>query len=144
MLPAEALTTYGLLTVSIVALWFRPKPGRCGVLSYIWLVLFLASAAVGLWAGLIILTALPFIAALCLCTYLLNNATPGTHHRVAGIIGVALLSAAFMAHLAPGFNNYKAISAVTFSRGSWPYTQYFNYDKALIGLALGRARSSSA
>lgn len=41
-----------------------------------------------------------------------------------------------MAHVVPGFANYKVISDVTFSAGALPYNQYFNYDKALIGLAL--------
>ena len=36
MLPADALATYGLLTASIVALWFRPRPGTRGWSSYIW------------------------------------------------------------------------------------------------------------
>ena len=136
MLPADALATYGLLTASIVALWFPPRPGLRGWVSQLWSALFLVSAVVGLWAGLIELLALPFIAAFALYAYILGYAPPWTHQHVAAIVGVIVFSAMFMAHLAPGFNNYKAISAVTFSRGASAYTQYFNYDKALIGLVL--------
>lgn len=136
MLPVDALPTYGLFTASIVALWFRPRPGPGGWLANIWLAPFLTSVVVGLWAGLIELAALPFIAAFVLCAYLLGNAKLGTHQRVAGIVAVVVLSAGFMVHVVPGFTNYKAISEVTFSGGASPYTQYFNYDKALIGLVL--------
>lgn len=136
MLPVDALPTYGLLAASIMALWFRPRPGPRGWLANIWLAPFLTSVVVGLWAGLIELAALPFIAAFVLCAYLLGNAKLGTHQRVAGIVAVVVLSAAFMAHVVPGFANYKVISDATFSTGALPYSQYFNYDKALIGLAL--------
>ncbi|MBA3494109.1 MAG: CPBP family intramembrane metalloprotease, partial [Gammaproteobacteria bacterium] len=132
----NAIFTYSFLTASIAALWFRPrtKP-HCG-LSDVSLFPFLASLAVGLWAGFITLVALPFIAVFFLSAYIF--ATDGTVHyqRGAAIVAIIVLSAGFMAHVVPGFANYKVISDVTFSAGALPYSQYFNYDKALIGLAL--------
>ncbi|MCI0627752.1 MAG: hypothetical protein L0387_39905, partial [Acidobacteria bacterium] len=136
MLPPEVLTTYGLLTASIVALWFRLRTRPHPWLADVWLFPFLASLAVGLWAAFITPVALLFIAAFFLSSYLVAIGWAAAYQRRAAIVAIIALSAGFMTHVVPGFANYKVISDATFSTGALPYTQYFNYDKALIGLAL--------
>ncbi len=132
----NALTTYGLLTASIVALWFRPRTRPHPGLADVWLFPFLASLAVGLWAGFVTPVALPFIAVFFLSVYLVGADRAAPYQRRAAIVAIIVLSVGFMTHVVPGFANYKVISDVTFSAGALPYNQYFNYDKALIGLAL--------
>jgi hypothetical protein len=39
-----------------------------------------------------------------------------------------------MMHGVPGFHNYKVMSDVVLSAGAIPYSKYFNYDKATVGL----------
>ncbi|MCI0559699.1 MAG: CPBP family intramembrane metalloprotease [Nitrososphaera sp.] len=96
----------------------------------------MASLAFGLWAGFITPVALPFIAVFFVSTYLVTTHDVAHYQRGAAIVAIIVLSAGFMTHVVPGFANYKVISHVTFSTGALPYSQYFNYDKALIGLAL--------
>ncbi|MCI0562064.1 MAG: hypothetical protein MN733_26550, partial [Nitrososphaera sp.] len=136
MLSLNALTTYGLLTASIVALWFRARPGSHLRLADIWIFPFLASLAVGLSASFITPLALPFIAVFFLSAYIVATDRVAPYQRRAAIVAIIVLSAGFMTHVVPGFANYKVISHVTFSAGAMPYSQYLNYDKALIGLAL--------
>ena len=136
MLPPDVLTTYGLLTASIVALWFRPRIRPHPGLADVWLFPFLASLAVGFSAGYITLLALPFIAVLFISAYLIGADRAADYQRGASTVAIIVLSAGFTTHVVPGFVNYKVISDVTFSTGALPYSQYFNYDKALIGLAL--------
>lgn len=136
MLPLDVLTTYGLLTASIVALWFRPQTRPRPWLADVWLFPFLASLAVGLSASFITPLALPFIAVFFLSAYLVATDRAAPYQRRAAIVAIIVLSVGFMTHVVPGFANYKVISDVTFSAGALPYSQYFNYDKALIGLAL--------
>ena len=97
---------------------------------------FIASLGVGLWAGFVTPLALPFIAIFFVAAYLVATDRAVHYQRGAAIVAIIVLSAGFMTHVVPGFANYKVISDVTFSAGALPYTQYFNYDKALIGLAL--------
>ncbi len=110
----------------------RPYAG----LAAVWLLPFLASLAVGFGAGFVTTVALPFIAVFFFTAYIVGTDRAVPYQRRAAIVAIIVLSAGFMTHVVPGFANYKVISDVTFSPGALPYSQYFNYDKALIGLAL--------
>jgi len=128
------LLTYGLLTLALIALWVpdRAQPQRRVPL---WAVLFAASLVSALWAGYVTLIALPFIAGFGLATYVFARAHRRSRQLLAAVIIVAL-AVGFMMHGLPGFHNYKVLSGVVLSVGAIPYSQYFNYDKAVLGLFL--------
>lgn len=51
-------------------------------------------------------------------------------------VAVVAASLALMAHVVPGFSNVLIVKDANVSRGGVPFTLYFNFDKALIGLFL--------
>ncbi len=56
--------------------------------------------------------------------------------RVPLAIAVVVASLALMAHVVPGFSNLLIVKDAIVSRDGAPFTLYFNFDKALIGLFL--------
>jgi membrane protease YdiL (CAAX protease family) len=56
--------------------------------------------------------------------------------RVPLAIAVVLASLGLMAHVVPGFSNVLIVKDAIVSRDGVPFTLYFNFDKALIGVML--------
>jgi membrane protease YdiL (CAAX protease family) len=128
------MTTYALLMLSVIALWipdpwpaWRWRPQVASALFVAALGCALAAGIVG-WKGTIAATAM-----LAAC-YAFPRLPRGTLLRWTCGAAVFVLSALLMAHALDGFANVKILSDVRFSADALPYTQYLNFDKALIGL----------
>jgi membrane protease YdiL (CAAX protease family) len=128
--------TYGLLGFAIATLWI---PGRVfwlpGGVNY-WIIPFTLSLGFGLSAGFVHPVALCSITLFGWACYSFSiQSSHGVVRTLMGIL-IGLFSIGLMTHGVPGFSNPIVIAAVVLSPGAIPYTQYVNFDKALIGLCL--------
>ena len=126
--------TYGLLMLSVVALWipdpwpaWRWSPQIASASFVAALVCALAAGIVG-WRGVV---AAAVMLGAC---YAFPRRPRGTLLRWTCGAAIIVLSALLMAHALAGFANVKVLSGVRFSADAVPYTQYLNFDKALVGL----------
>jgi membrane protease YdiL (CAAX protease family) len=133
--------TFGLLTLALAALWLpeRQRGGEDGVssrASRLWMGALGAAVGCGLlfelldWRGLIAIVAMGTIS-----WGVYRQTLPVTVRAVCGA-GVVVLAAGLALHVVPGFNNPKVISDVVLSPNAAPYSEYLNFDKAVVGLFL--------
>jgi len=119
------LVSYGLLALTVIALWLRP---------WWWLAVFVLFIAVSLWQGLMTPVALIPV---CITGGLYfgfaryANTTPV---RLALLIILSLLSVAFGVHAFPGFSYWEVVETVKLSDSSAGYTMRYYLDKPLIGV----------
>jgi CAAX protease family protein len=131
--PAAA-ATYGLLTLAIIALWIPSQVSSLPKGLGLWIIPLIVSLGIGLSAGFVHLPALLPITILGLACYLFSvRAGSGAIRALAGAV-IVLLSIGLLAHIVPGFSNFKVISDAILSTGGIAYTKYLNFDKALVGL----------
>jgi membrane protease YdiL (CAAX protease family) len=67
-----------------------------------------------------------------LMCHLYSHSKTGSANTLLGI-GILLFASALMLHLVPGFNNPILIDGVAVSPAAPLYTQYLNFDKAVVG-----------
>jgi uncharacterized protein len=122
---------YVCLSAAIVSLWLTRGFNR-----YITVAAFLVLAiGSGFVAGVLSPQAgLPIVAYAALCQAYGLRLTQGM--RVPLAIAVVIASLALMAHVVPGFSNPLIVKDALVSPDAVPFTLYFNFDKALIGLFL--------
>ena len=130
--PAAAVT-YGFLTLSIIALWIPSYVSSLPKTLGLWIIPFIVSLGIGLSAGFVHLPALLPITILGLACYFFSVKPSRAIRALAGAV-IVLLSIGLLAHIVPGFSNFKVISDAIISTGGIAYTKYLNYDKALVGL----------
>lgn len=131
----SAVATFGLLSLSIAALWVR-IPGRLFTAIGSWTVPFLLSLGFALDGDYVSPRGLIFIVLFGLvCWLYVEYRQRGLIRWFTGVM-IILLSAGFMVHILPGFSSYQAIPGTVLSPGAIPYARYINYDKPLIGLFL--------
>jgi hypothetical protein len=126
--PAAA-ATYGLLTLSIIALWIPSQVSSLPKGLVLWIIPFIVSLGIALSAGFVHLPALLPITILGLACYLFSvKAGSGAIRALAGAV-IVLLSIGLLAHIVPGFSNFKVISDAILSTGGIAYTKYLNSTK---------------
>lgn len=131
----SAVVTFGLLSLSIAALWVR-IPGRLFTAIGSWTVPFLLSLGFALDGDYVSPRGLIFIVLFGLvCWLYVAYRQRGLIRWFTGVM-IILLSAGFMVHVLPGFSSYQAIPETVLSPGAIPYARYIHYDKPLIGLFL--------
>lgn len=122
---------YICLSAAIVSLWLTRGFNRLITIAA-FLTLAISS---GFIAGVLSPTALLPIAVFgVLCWAYSLRLTQRMRAPLA--IAVVVASLALMAHVVPGFSNLLIVKDAIVSRGGVPFTLYFNFDKALIGLFL--------
>ena len=128
--------TFGLLALSICAVWLPPIPvgKRFNVPG--WLLLFVAAILSGLAAGYLTWPALPAIAFLGIVAHLARSPTARRVQRIAYGALTAVTALALALHVLPGFKNPALIANVKFSPEAAPFTQYASFDKAAAGLII--------
>jgi membrane protease YdiL (CAAX protease family) len=134
MTHQDMALTYGVLMLSIASLWLPAPHRELNTVGY-WAVLLLISLVAGLAAGFVNPMAVLLSAAFGLACYLWARPSHQAVKVSAGVL-IVVFSVGFMAHLVPGFANPQAISDAVLSPGGMPYTQYWTFDKALVGLFL--------
>ncbi|GAB5411049.1 MAG: CPBP family intramembrane metalloprotease [Chlamydiales bacterium] len=124
--PLQSLT-FLFMIFAILSLWIHKTP-------YLWGSLFGASYLIGSVAGIVQLKAL-FSIVLLLGSYLfLQTENPKSWLRLLPTMIITLISFGLIFHRIPGFTNWLLFRDISLSPNSYPYTLFWNYDKALIGL----------
>lgn len=119
--------TYIVLILAIISLWIKR--------SYaVWGTLFIAAVIVGFLQARLQWLAIPSILALALLCYLSFKKNSLFSVRLLAGILLCILSLLLGLHQLPGFNNLKVLSSVVLSPNAYPYSLYFNFDKAMIGI----------
>lgn len=137
MLPEQlsAVATFGLLSLSVAALWVRISGHLFARIGF-WSIPFVLSLGFAFEAGVVTPRGVPFIVLFGLASWLY------THYQQVRLIrwftGIVILLVAlgFTVHVLPGFSSYTAIPEAVLSLGAIPYARYLTYDKPLIGLFL--------
>jgi hypothetical protein len=132
-LPLPAIFTFTLLGAAIAAAWMKPvRFGKAAIAP--WAVLFLASLASAVAAGIVQPAGLPILAITVTSAHAWRNAE---RPRPRLMFGTVLLLTVFAlgTHKLPGFTNPVILSGA-FSQDAPPFTQYLNYDKGAAGLIL--------
>lgn len=123
----SSYTTYFFLLLSIISLWFK----RAYV---VWGSLFLVALVLGLIEARLQWFAIPIILGFALlCIIAFKQKFPPGLRILSGTL-VCMLSLLLGQHQLPGFNNLKVLSNITFSPNAYPYTLYYNFDTAIVGL----------
>ena len=128
--------TFGLLALSICAVWIPPFPIGERVVVPAWKVLFVAAIASGLVAGSLKWPALPALAFLGIVTYLAGRTGASRAQRIIFGTLTAVAALALALHRLPGFENPVLIANARFTPDAAPFTQYANFDKAAAGLII--------
>jgi uncharacterized protein len=132
-LPPPVLVTYGFLLLAIVGLWVRPV---------VWVTALLGAVGCGSWSGVLTGPAVVWPALLTGACWLYRTgqgeAAASLRRRLQLPAAAVVVTLAFLlgAHLLPGFHNPVLARDLVLSAGAAPYTQYLNFDKALVGLLL--------
>ena len=132
LLPPPVIITYGFLLLAIVGLWVRPV---------VWMAALLGAVGCGYWSGVLTGPAVVWPALLTGACWLYRTgqgAPASSRRRLQLPTAAVVVILAFLlgAHLLPGFHNPVLVRDRVLSAGASPYTQYLNFDKALVGLLL--------
>jgi membrane protease YdiL (CAAX protease family) len=128
--------TFGLLALSICAVWIPPIPLGKRFDVPAWQLLFVAAIASGLAAGYLTWPALPALAFLGIVAYLAERTAASRVQRIVFGALTAVTALALALHRLPGFANPVLIADAKFSPDAAPFTQYANFDKAAAGLII--------
>jgi membrane protease YdiL (CAAX protease family) len=135
MMTNPVIITYGLLTLSLIALWVPIKANLFRTI-HLWQVLCVGAIGCGLLFGFVhIIGVLPIIGLAIACYIVVQEQLSPIIRIVAGI-GVFILSVGLSVHIMPGFSNPKVIVDVVFSKGGIPFSKHLNFDKTVVGLFL--------
>lgn len=126
--PLSAFT-FALLILAAILLWSPPRR------RHWWCPCFLAAMALGWLAGRVTVLGLAWLALLGIMAFAQSWLSVRWEKRADGLILFAL-GALMMTRYFPGFDNWKVVDAVLISSDAIPYTQYFNFNKASVGLLL--------
>jgi hypothetical protein len=134
-ISASAAITFGLLTLSLIALWI-PKRSFYNLYKGLdlWVLLFIFSLGFGLSANFVHVVALiPIIVLGVSCKFLGDKSYKRLARSISPIL-ILVISVGMIAHLIPGFSNPIIISNLVITEGAIPFTLYLNFDKSLVGL----------
>lgn len=133
-LPAPVLASFAALGLAMAALW-APRVWSGPQAASWWVLPFAAALLVAQSSGLVDtwgLAALFVFVAACR----LGSHAPDGALRGFALAAVLAMSAGFLAHALPGFDNPRVLDGVRLSADSAPYTKYLNFDKGAMGLLL--------
>lgn len=128
--------TYGLLGMSICAVWLKTDPIKklSGLPS--WLILFIAALISGLMENYVTLVGIGVTGLLGAASYVVMRSESVQWQRIICGALTILMAVVLCMHKMPGFDNPVLIWNIKFSPDSIPYTQYLNFDKGMVGLIL--------
>jgi membrane protease YdiL (CAAX protease family) len=134
--PATILT-FSLLTLALLALWLPPLCSSAGWKDeWRWIIPFVLAVVAGLVSGVVHVAGVAVILAYAGACRAVRNPSLAQPLRVlAGALLVGI-SISLMLHIAPGFQNPRAIDRVVLSPDGVPFTKHLNFDKAVVGLFL--------
>ncbi len=127
--------TYGLLSLSLIALWLPAKKIKRFPVR-LWHIFCVAALGCGLLFGDVQLPGLLSIAILGASCYCAASEQYTKSVRVIAGTIMFVLSVGLSLHVAPGFSNPKVVANVILSEGGIPYSKHLNFDKTIVGLFL--------
>lgn len=131
--PANVLAIFAALAAAMVLVW-APQVTAAAWARLFWLVPF-AVVLVLIQDTLVTTRGLAAIFALTMaCRY--GEEAPDGALRGFALAVMLAVSAALVAHAAPGFSNPRVLDGVRLSVDAAPYTKYLNLDKGIAGLLL--------
>lgn len=133
-LPWPVSATFAAVVAAMALLWAprlaaNPRAGEW------WILPFAASLVLAQGAGLVSTVGLAAVFAFVTACRLGEHVPDGALRGFALAVVLAM-SAAFLAHVVPGFENPRVLDQVRLGADSLPYTKYLNLDKAWMGLLL--------
>ena len=134
---AATLAVYGLLTASIMAVWYRPPILSINKIKILlWSILLLMSLIFALIYKIVEIGAALYLVGLMIACHMTKTPNYNIYIRyLFAFIVIAMVIALFL-HKVPFFNNPLVFDQFFKSAGSAGYTKYWNYDKAVSGLIL--------
>jgi hypothetical protein len=129
------IIVFGLLTASILSIWFPRQSGPIGRVP-VWMILAGLSTASGLYYGIVEPPGILYLAILVFFCYLVNRRNLNIYLRGAFAFAVIALTVSLFLHKIPFFNNPLVFDNFFLSDQSSVYTKYWNFDKAAAGLIL--------
>lgn len=130
------LITFGLLGLSICAVWLPAIQLGKQYCIPPWLLPFIGAVIAGLLSGYLTWPAIIELGVLGIAAYFAGRSQATRAQRIVFGIVTAVLALALATHLLPGFYNPVLIANMKFSADAAPFTQYANFDKAAVGLML--------
>lgn len=131
--PPNVLAVFAALAVAMVLVW-APRLTTWRWAPLVWLAPF-SVVLVLVQDTLVTTSGLAAIFALTLACRFGDEAPDGALRGFALAVMLAV-SAALIAHAAPGFANPRVLDGVRLSADAAPYTKYLNLDKGIAGLLL--------
>lgn len=128
--------TFGLLGLSICAVWIQPIQIRKQFDLSPWLLLFIGASASGLLFGYLGPAAIAALSLFGCVAYLATQANAKRLQKIVFGAITAILALALAMHRLPGFNNPTILSNAQLSTDATIFTQYANFDKGSVGLIL--------
>jgi membrane protease YdiL (CAAX protease family) len=134
-MTAPISLTYGLLAMSVVALWLPPVrvTGRTTVPA--WAVFFISACAAGALNNLVSLFGIASLSLFVALAYLTKHAK-NRFMRVALLLLTGWMTLALSMHKFPGFANPAIVSDMLISQGAPPFTHHLNFDTTAAGIIL--------
>ena len=134
-LPWTTIATFGLLAIAICAVWLKPVQLSERLSVPPWGMIFLASIAMGYFAGHLAWQAILSLAAFVAVAY---TASTTTHHvlRVFTRVLTGLMVLALYMNLFPGFMDATLVKDMVVSEGTKPFTHHAKFGPISTGLIL--------
>ncbi|MDY7574416.1 CPBP family intramembrane glutamic endopeptidase [Actimicrobium sp. CCI2.3] len=130
------MVTFGLLGLTILAVWLPPIASGMRFGMPVWPVLFCAAIVSGMTSGYLAWPALAALAGFAALAWWTAHSEASRWQRVVLCILTAVIALALALHRFPGFRNPVVIADLKVSAQALPFTQYANFDKAAVGLIL--------
>lgn len=122
---------YTLLFFTVLLLWL-PLSKKIPI----WAITFSVTIITGLISNQLDIIALLPVILLALCVHYNYTSKVFSIKYTVFTAGVLLLSTGLMLHKFPGFYNLKVIDHVYISKDAIPFTAYFDFDKAAVGILI--------
>ncbi len=122
-----SLISYLLLLVSIISLWIKQD-------VKVWGTIATSALVCGILAQRISAIGVISIITLGLLYHTVNKSGIKLTIRFTSCVLAIIVSVSLVAHVLPGFNNWKILDNIRLSKTSQPYSMYLNMDKPFVGL----------
>jgi membrane protease YdiL (CAAX protease family) len=134
-LTASIALTYGLLALSVVALWLPPIRVAERFTALPWAILLTSACVAGAVNDLVSLSGIASLALFAILAYS-AKATTQRYLRVSLLLLTGWMTLALSMHKFPGFANPAIVNDMLLGHGAPPFTHHLNFDTTAAGIIL--------
>jgi membrane protease YdiL (CAAX protease family) len=134
-LTASMALTYGLLALSVVALWLPPVRVTGRTTVFPWAVTLMSACLAGATTGLVSPSGIASLALFVLLAYWTKR-SENKIVRVILMVVAGTMTLALSMHKFPGFSNPAIVSDMLLGHGAPPFTHRLNFDTTAAGVIL--------